>query len=90
MIRVGPSIETPEPPTPGAPASASSWLKMNCSIALRPPPPYWAGQLGGRPSDVPPSAACQSTAAASSTGSSDLRSFSQARSGMALRAARSR
>ena len=81
MISVGPSMWTPEPPTAGAPDSASSWLRMNCSIGPSPAPPYWDGQCGAtqRRSE---SAACQSPAAARSAGTTDLRSVSQARSGI--------
>ena len=43
---VGPAIETPMPPTWGAPASANSSLRMNCSMVLSPAPPYSFGHAG--------------------------------------------
>src|SRR3990170_8064383 len=45
-MRVGPTIWTPMPPTWGAPASANSSFMMNCSMVVRPAPPYSVGQPG--------------------------------------------
>ena len=55
----------------GRPRVAISWLRTNCSIALRPAPPYSFGQCGATQLRSA-RAACQSMAAARATGSIGL------------------
>ena len=45
-ISVGPTIETPMPPTGGTRFSANSSFMMNCCMTERPAPPYSLGQAG--------------------------------------------
>ena len=74
MMIAGPIWEMPCPPTCGASAFASSWLRMNCSTEVIPPPPYSTGQAGAiQPRSA--SARAQLQAASRTTGSSEMRSI---------------